>query len=62
MAVTAPKNLKFAVTDVSGIKDLQRDYGLFRTTLEKILGIKIEFFPVDNPTSASESGEGKPYK
>ena len=60
MAVTAPKNLKFAVTDVSGIKDLQRDYGLFRTTLEKILGIKIEFFAVENPTS--ESGEGKPYK
>ncbi|MEH2379905.1 MAG: phosphate/phosphite/phosphonate ABC transporter substrate-binding protein [Nostoc sp.] len=53
MATTTPKNLKFAVTDITGIKDLQRDYGLFRTTLEEILGIKIEFFPVENPTAAA---------
>ncbi|MCC5641646.1 phosphate/phosphite/phosphonate ABC transporter substrate-binding protein [Nostoc sp. CHAB 5824] len=53
MAITAPKNLKFAVTDVTGIKGLQQDYGLFRTTLEEILGIKIEFFPVENPTAAA---------
>ncbi len=52
IAITTPKNLKFAVTDVTGIKDLQRDYGVFRTTLEEILGIKIEFFPVENPTAA----------
>ncbi|MDZ8256896.1 phosphate/phosphite/phosphonate ABC transporter substrate-binding protein [Nostoc sp. ChiQUE01b] len=53
MAITAPKNLKFAVTDVTGIKDLERDYGLFRTTLEEILDIKIEFFPVENSTAAA---------
>lgn len=53
MAMTAPKNLKFAVTDVVGMKDLQRDYGLFRTTLEEILEVKIEFFPVENPTAAA---------
>ncbi len=53
MAITAPKNLKFAVTDVVGMKDLQRDYGLFRTTLEEILETKIEFFPVENPTAAA---------
>ncbi|WP_242054873.1 phosphate/phosphite/phosphonate ABC transporter substrate-binding protein [Nostoc flagelliforme] len=53
MAMTAPKKLKFAVTDVAGIKDLQRDYEVFRTTLEGILGIKIEFFPVENPTAAA---------
>ncbi|MEH1997805.1 MAG: hypothetical protein V7L00_03345 [Nostoc sp.] len=33
MGITTSKNLKFAVTDVTGIKDLQRDYGVFRTTL-----------------------------
>ncbi|MEH2415769.1 hypothetical protein [Nostoc sp.] len=42
MGITTPKNFKFAVTDVTGIKDLQRDYGVFRTTLEEILGIKLE--------------------
>ncbi len=51
--ITAPKNLKFAVTDVNGIEDLQRDYGLFRTKLEEVLGIKIEFFPVKNTTAAA---------
>ncbi len=51
--ITAPKNIKFAVTDVAGIEDLQRDYGAFRTTLEDILGIKVEFFPVENPTAAA---------
>lgn len=50
---TSPKTLKFAVTDVAGIEDLERDYGQFRTVLEEILGIKIEFFPVENPTAAA---------
>ncbi|WP_193193674.1 phosphate/phosphite/phosphonate ABC transporter substrate-binding protein [Nostoc sp. MG11] len=53
MTITAPKKLKFAVTDATGIEDLQRDYGVFRTVLEEILGIKIEFFPVENPTAAA---------
>lgn len=53
MTITVPTKLKFAVTDVTGIEDLQRDYGDFRTVLEEILGIKIEFFPVENPTAAA---------
>lgn len=53
LPVTTPKNLKFAVTDISGIENLQRDFGVFRTTLEEILGVKIEFFPVENPTAAA---------
>ncbi len=53
MAITAPKTLKFAVTDVAGIEDLQRDFGIFRTTLEDILDIKLEFYPVENPTAAA---------
>ncbi|QMS92422.1 phosphate/phosphite/phosphonate ABC transporter substrate-binding protein [Nostoc edaphicum CCNP1411] len=51
--ITAPKNIKFAVTDITGIEDLQQDYGAFRTTLEDILDIKVEFFPVENPTAAA---------
>ncbi|MEH2192428.1 MAG: PhnD/SsuA/transferrin family substrate-binding protein [Nostoc sp.] len=53
IGIAAPKSLKFAVTDVIGIEDLQRDYGAFRTALEEILGIKIELFPVENPTAAA---------
>ncbi|MDZ8107777.1 MAG: phosphate/phosphite/phosphonate ABC transporter substrate-binding protein [Nostoc sp. DedQUE12a] len=53
LPVTAPKKLKFAVTDVAGMENLQLDFGAFRTTLEEILGIKIEFFPVENPTAAA---------
>jgi phosphonate transport system substrate-binding protein len=53
LAIKAPKKLKFAVTDVSGIEDLNRDYGDFRTALEEVLGIPIEFFPVDNSTAAA---------
>ncbi|TVP65241.1 MAG: phosphate/phosphite/phosphonate ABC transporter substrate-binding protein [Nodularia sp. (in: Bacteria)] len=46
-------NFKFAVADVTGLEDLQRDYGDFRTTLEEVLGIPIEFFPVKNRTAAA---------
>jgi phosphonate transport system substrate-binding protein len=53
LAITAPKKLRFAVTDVSGMEDLQRDYGAFRSTLAEVLGIPIEFFPVDNSTAAA---------
>jgi phosphonate transport system substrate-binding protein len=49
----SPKILKFAVTDVSGLEDLQKDFGAFRSALEEILNIKIEFFPVENPTAAA---------
>jgi phosphonate transport system substrate-binding protein len=45
---TEPKELKFAVTDINGLQDLQRDYEDFRITLEDVLGIKINFFPVEN--------------
>ncbi|HIK06000.1 MAG TPA: phosphate/phosphite/phosphonate ABC transporter substrate-binding protein [Trichormus sp. M33_DOE_039] len=48
-----PKSLKFAVTDVTGIDDLKRDFGEFSRILEEVLGIKIELFPVDNPTAAA---------
>ncbi|WP_066376864.1 MULTISPECIES: phosphate/phosphite/phosphonate ABC transporter substrate-binding protein [unclassified Anabaena] len=50
---TSPKYIKFAVTDVTGLDDLKRDFEEFRTTLAEILGITIEFFPVNNPTAAA---------
>ncbi|MBD2356667.1 phosphate/phosphite/phosphonate ABC transporter substrate-binding protein [Tolypothrix sp. FACHB-123] len=48
-----PTKLKFAVTDINGLENLQSDFGEFRNTLEEILNIKIEFFPVENPTAAA---------
>ena len=42
------EKLRFAVSDVRGLAELQSDYGPFRTALEEVLETKIEFFPVDN--------------
>lgn len=53
LAITTPKKLNFAVTDVNGIKDLQRDYEAFRTSLQEILGIPVDFFPVENFVAAA---------
>jgi phosphonate transport system substrate-binding protein len=56
----APKKLKFAVVDATGIEELQENYEAFRTALEEVLSIPIEFFPVQNRTGAVpalQSGE-----
>jgi len=45
--------LLFAVSDVQGLEELQRDYGPFKTALEEILETKIDFFPVDNIVEAT---------
>lgn len=50
---SAPKQLKFAVTDTKGLDELQRDYGAFRAALEDVLNIKINFFPVENFVAAA---------
>ncbi|NEQ99363.1 MAG: phosphate/phosphite/phosphonate ABC transporter substrate-binding protein [Cyanothece sp. SIO2G6] len=48
-----PDTIKFAVTDVQGLEELQRDYGPFRDTLTEALGKDIEFFPVADRTAAA---------
>ncbi|MGD1702227.1 phosphate/phosphite/phosphonate ABC transporter substrate-binding protein [Dapis sp. BLCC M229] len=45
--------LLFAVSDVPGLEELQRDYEPFRSALEDVLETKIEFFPVDNIVEAT---------
>lgn len=47
-AVMRPEKLRFAVTDVKGLEELQLYYDPFRETLEEVLKIKIEFYPVEN--------------
>ncbi|MEL6929936.1 MAG: phosphate/phosphite/phosphonate ABC transporter substrate-binding protein [Cyanobacteria bacterium J06600_6] len=48
-----PETLRFAVTDVQGLEELQRDYEPFRDALAESLGTEIEFFPVADRTAAA---------
>lgn len=48
-----PETLKFAVTDVQGLEELQRDFDAFRTALEEATGKQFEFFPVADRTAAA---------
>ena len=48
-----PDTIKFAVTDVQGLEELQRDYEPFRSAMEAATGQSIEFFPVADRTAAA---------
>ncbi len=48
-----PTTLRFAVTDVKGIEELEEDYGELRTALAEALQTDVEFFPVENYTAAT---------
>ena len=45
--------LRFAVTDATGVEDLERDYEPFRAALEKALDLPVEFFPVEDYFAAA---------
>lgn len=47
--------MKFCVTDINGLEELQVHYGAFVEVLEEITGDKVEFFPVNNRTAAVEA-------
>ncbi|MBP0016963.1 MAG: PhnD/SsuA/transferrin family substrate-binding protein [Cyanobacteria bacterium SBLK] len=53
--VTLPETLRFTVTDVRTLEELERDYGSFRTALEEIFETKIEFFPVNSQLAAASA-------
>ncbi|MDJ0662732.1 MAG: phosphate/phosphite/phosphonate ABC transporter substrate-binding protein [Crocosphaera sp.] len=48
-----PDTLRFAVTDVQGLEELQRDFEPFRDALAETLGKEIQFFPVADRTAAA---------
>lgn len=48
-----PSELRFAVTDLSGLEELQQDFEPFRATFEEILEIPITFYPVENYSAAA---------
>jgi phosphonate transport system substrate-binding protein len=49
------KDLRFAVTDLEGLEQLQREFGPFRDTLSKLTGLSIKLYPVPNRTAAVEA-------
>ena len=55
----APAELKFAVTDVVGLENLQREWGPFQKALEAKTGLKLAFFAVTNRTAAVEAMNAK---
>ncbi|HRI81968.1 MAG TPA: phosphate/phosphite/phosphonate ABC transporter substrate-binding protein [Opitutaceae bacterium] len=48
----SPKVIRLADTGIEGMEDLSRAYGPFVAELEKLTGVKVEFFPVSNRTAA----------
>jgi phosphonate transport system substrate-binding protein len=45
----------FAVTDVAGLEPLQREWTAFKDEFERITGLGMRFFPVNNRTAAVEA-------
>jgi len=54
-AVAKPEKLRFAVSDVQGTEDLQKDYEALRLVLVDMFGIPVEFFPVDSYIAAASA-------
>jgi phosphonate transport system substrate-binding protein len=47
-----PDTVRFAVTDLKGLEELQREFGAFEETFEKHSGLNLEFFAVNDRTAA----------
>ncbi|MEP0784281.1 PhnD/SsuA/transferrin family substrate-binding protein [Trichocoleus sp. DQ-A1] len=48
-----PEKLRFTVTDIPSLEELQRNYGGLRTALEEVLETKLEFVPVETYIAAA---------
>jgi phosphonate transport system substrate-binding protein len=55
----AAETIRFAVTDISGMENLQREFGAFKTALEGATGYKLDFFAVNSRTAAVEAMNAK---
>lgn len=51
----AQERIRFAVTDIDGLESLQREFGPFKETFEKVSGLKVDFFAVSGRTAAVEA-------
>lgn len=52
-AAASTTELRFAVTDLQGLEELQREFGAFTETLEEHSGLDVEFFAVNDRTAAA---------
>ena len=57
--VYADDELKLAVTDISGLEALQRDFGAFQKVLNEKSGLKLTLFPVTSRTAVVEGLRSK---
>lgn len=53
------ETVRFAVTDIAGLENLQREFGAFKSELEKATGYDVAFFPVNSRTAAVEAMNAK---
>jgi len=51
----AAETIRFAVTDIEGLENLQREFGSFREKLAKHTGYEVDFSPVNSRTAAVEA-------
>ena len=49
------QTVRFAVTDIVGLEQLQSDYGRFVEVLQKATGFTVEFYPVTSRPAAAEA-------
>lgn len=49
------ETVRFAVTDMEGLEQLQQAFGAFETELEKVTGLAMELFPASSRTAAVEA-------
>ena len=51
--ISRVEKLRFAITDTSGLEELEQNYGQFKDSLQEVLKTDIEFYPVVNYTAAT---------
>lgn len=58
-AAGAAETIRFAVTDIAGMENLQREFAPFQAALTKTTGYDVKFFPVSSRTAAVEAMNSK---
>ncbi|RXJ02466.1 phosphonate ABC transporter substrate-binding protein [Anaerobacillus alkaliphilus] len=52
-----PKKVRFAVTGIDGMEELQRNYGAFRDIIQDLMGVEFEFFALSDRTIVTTAME-----
>ncbi|MEQ8395913.1 PhnD/SsuA/transferrin family substrate-binding protein [Thalassobaculum sp.] len=58
-AASAAETIRFAVTDIAGMENLQREFAPFQAALTRTTGYDVKFFPVSSRTAAVEAMNSK---